>query len=110
MPQSPTTITNCIGYRLKKILFKALTFVHQACYKAAPKYLSNRLYEKHPRRTLGSKSARLLVIPHTKRKKLGGSINSVLAATHWNELPLLLRCIPDKTVSRKQLNTYLFKL
>ena len=96
-----------IKYRID---FKVILLTFKALNGLAPPYLSELLTPYQPSRALRSMNSNTLVTKSFKCKTYGGRSFANIAPQLWNSLPSHLRTIPEETVFRKTLKTYLFNL
>ena len=84
----------------KRVMYKILLLVYKSLHGTTPDYITMRLNEYHPTRTLRS----------CEEKMHYGDITfSVSAAKLWNSIPLNLKCAQSVDILKKCLKTYLFK-
>ena len=89
-------------------MYKILPLVYNSLHGTTPNYITTRLNEFHPTRTLGNCEEKMLVVKNTNLH-YGDITCSVFAAKLWNSIPLNLKCAQSVDILKKCLKTYLFK-
>ena len=79
----------------QRIQFKVLTLMHGAVHNRTPRYLSDRIVQHAPSRSLRSATKSLVAVPRINLERYGRRSFSCAGPTLWNALPLGLRTHQD---------------
>ena len=104
----------CVRFWLRvpeRIQFRLCVLAFRCLYNTAPSYLVECLHRTtdiDARRRLRSAAAPTLLVPITRRSRLGDRAFSVAAPHAWNGLPAALRGSTLLATFRRELKTVLF--
>jgi len=95
----------------ERIQFRLCVLTYRCLHGSAPSYLAETI---HPAsscatRHLRSADTSTLLVPSTRRSKLGDRAFPAAAARAWNSLPTRVRNAPTLVAFRQELKTVLFR-
>lgn len=92
-----------------RIHFKVLILIHNCIYNhLSPNYLSELLIVKQYKRATRQSKFITLLEPRTNGVTYANRAFSVSGPKLWNSLPNHLKCIPNKSLFKSKLKTYLY--